>query len=123
MKVRIYHNPSCSTSRKVLGMLRDNGIEPEIVEYLKTPPDRETLARLVADMGTPARDLLRRKGAAYAELQVDDARLSDDQLLDLMAANPILIERPIVVAPRGTRLCRPPEVVFELIGAVGSDRA
>lgn len=123
MKVRIYHNPACSTSRKVLGMLRDHGIEPEIVEYLKTPPDRQTLARLVADTGVPVRDILRRKGAVYATLQVDDTQLSDDQLLDLMAANPILIERPIVVAPRGTRLCRPPEMVLELIGAAASDRA
>ncbi len=122
MKVRIYHNPSCSTSRKVLGMLRDHGIEPEIVEYLKTPPDRETLARLVAETGAPVRSILRRKAPPYAELQLDDAKWSDDQLLDLMGANPILIERPIVVTPKGTRLCRPPETVLELIGAAAADR-
>lgn len=116
MNVTIYHNPSCSTSRKVLGMLRENGIEPEIIEYLRTPPDRETLARLVGTMQAPVRTILRRKAPPYAELQLDDAKWSDDQLLDLMVANPILIERPIVVAPGGTRLCRPPETVLELIG-------
>lgn len=116
MNVTIYHNPSCSTSRKVLGMLRERGIEPQIIEYLKMPPDRETLARLVADMQVPVRSILRRKAPPYAELQLDDAKWSDDQLLDLMTANPILIERPIVVTPNGTRLCRPPERVLELMG-------
>lgn len=116
MDVTIYHNPSCSTSRKVLGMLRENGIEPRIVEYLKTPPDRETLVRLVRAMQVPVRSILRRKAPPYAELQLDDAKWSDDQLLDLMVANPILIERPIVVTPKGTRLCRPPETVLEVIG-------
>ncbi len=116
MNVTIYHNPSCSTSRKVLGMLRENGIEPQIVEYLKTPPDRGTLARLVAAMQAPVRSILRRKAPPYAELQLDDAKWSDDQLLDLMVANPILIERPIVVTSQGARLCRPPESVLELIG-------
>lgn len=116
MNVTIYHNPSCSTSRKVLGMLRENGIEPQIVEYLKTPPDRQTLARLVGSMQVPVRSILRRKAPPYAELKLDDAKWSDDQLLDLMAANPILIERPIVVTAEGARLCRPPESVLELIG-------
>lgn len=116
MNVTIYHNPSCSTSRKVLGMLHENGVEPQVVEYLKTPPDRATLAHLVAEMRVPVRSILRRKAPPYAELQLDDAKWSDEQLLDLMAANPILIERPIVVTPKGTRLCRPPETVLELIG-------
>jgi len=117
MNATIYHNPSCSTSRKVLGMLRENGIEPRIVEYLKTPPDRDTLARLAAAMHAPVRGMLRRKAPPYEELKLDDPKWSDDQLLDLMAANPILIERPIVVTPKGTRLCRPPETVLELIDA------
>jgi arsenate reductase len=116
MNVTIYHNPSCGTSRKVLGMLHENGVEPQVIEYLKTPPDRATLARLVAEMRVPVRSILRRKAPPYAELQLDDAKWSDEQLLDLMTANPILIERPIVVTPKGTRLCRPPETVLELIG-------
>lgn len=117
MKATIYHNPSCSTSRKVLGILRENGIEPTIVEYLKTPPDRETLVRLVQQMRAPVRSILRRKAPPYEELRLDDAKWSDEQLLDLMVANPILIERPIVVTPTGVRLCRPPESVLELIGS------
>lgn len=116
MKTTIYHNPSCGTSRKVLGMIRDAGIEPTIVEYLKNPPDRATLRRLIADMGVPVRSVLRRKGTPYDELGLGDAKWTDDELLGFMAEHPILIERPIVVAPRGTRLCRPPELVLELIG-------
>lgn len=98
-------------------MLRENGVEPTIVEYLKTPPDRETLAGLVRQMRAPLRSILRRKAPPYEELHLDDPRWSDEQLLDLMVANPILIERPIVVTPKGVRLCRPPESVLELIDA------
>ncbi len=116
MDVTIYHNPACSTSRKVLEMIRERGIEPTVVEYLKTPPDRETLVRLVAQMQTPVRSVLRRKAPPYAEWHLDDPKWSDDQLFDLMVAHPILIERPIVVSPEGARLCRPPEAVFEVIG-------
>lgn len=97
-------------------MIRDAGIEPTIVEYLKNPPDRATLRRLIADMGVPVRSVLRRKGTPYDELGLGDAKWTDDELLGFMAEHPILIERPIVVAPRGTRLCRPPELVLELIG-------
>jgi arsenate reductase len=115
--ITIYHNPRCSTSRAVLAMIRDAGFEPEIVEYLKTPPSRARLQELLAQMGIAPRDLLRRKEPLYAELGLDDPAVSDERILDAMAAHPILIERPIVVTPRGTRLGRPPERVREVLPA------
>jgi len=111
----IYHNPSCSTSRNTLALLRQAGVEPTVVEYLKTPPSKERLRELVAAMGIPVRALLREKEAIYAELKLDDPKWSDDDLLDAMLAHPILMQRPIVVAPRGTRLCRPAETVLEIV--------
>ena len=118
MTTRIYHNPKCGTSRNVLAMIRNAGIEPEIIEYLVTPPDRATLQALLAAMGKTPRELLRRKGTPYDELGLDDPALSDDALLEAMLAHPILIERPIVTTARGTRLCRPSETVLELLPEV-----
>ncbi|HLG80092.1 MAG TPA: arsenate reductase (glutaredoxin) [Bradyrhizobium sp.] len=115
MDVIIYHNPDCGTSRNTLAMIRNAGIEPHVIEYLKTPPARALLQRLVARMGIPLRDLLREKGTPYQELGLADETLSDDQLLDAMTAHPILINRPIVVTPKGVRLCRPSELVLELL--------
>lgn len=115
--VTIYHNPRCGTSRNTLAMLRHAGIEPHIIEYLQTPPSRDTLAELVAAMGTPARDLLRAKEPLCAELGLDDPALSDDALIDAMASYPVLMNRPVVVSPRGTRLCRPSELVLDLLPA------
>jgi arsenate reductase (glutaredoxin) len=112
----IYHNPNCGTSRKVLGMLRDAGIEPQIIEYLKTPPTRAELVSLLERMGKTPRQILRRKGTPYDELGLDDPAKSDDSLLDAILAHPILLERPVVVTPRGVRLCRPAEEVVPLIG-------
>jgi arsenate reductase len=109
----IYHNPRCSTSRNALKLLRDNGIEPEIVEYLKTPPTRGQLADMISDAGITVRAAVRKREAVYAELGLADA--SDDELLDAMAENPILIERPFVVTPKGTRLARPVDVLLEII--------
>ena len=109
----IYHNPRCSTSRKTLQLLRDNGIEPTIVEYLKTPPTRGQLAEMIGDAGIDVRAAVRKREAPYAELGLADA--SDDELLDAMAANPILIERPFVVTKKGTRLARPIETVREIL--------
>lgn len=114
-KVTIYHNPNCGTSRNVLAMIRERGVEPEVVEYLETPPSREQLVKLVRDMGVGVRDILRRKGTPYDELGLDDPALTDDQLLDAIVAHPILMNRPIVVAARGTRLCRPAEAVLEIL--------
>jgi len=111
----IFHNPACSTSRKVLDALRASGEEPVVVEYLKTPPDRATLRRLAAEMGLPLRAILRQKAEPYAELGLDDARWSDDELLDAIERHPVLIERPIVVTPLGTRLCRPAEKLAEIL--------
>lgn len=113
--VTIFHNPQCGTSRNTLALIRNAGIEPEVVLYLDTPPDRETLTRLIAQTGQPARALLREKGTPYAELGLSDPRLSDDQLVDAMLAHPILINRPLVVTPLGTRLCRPSEAVLDLL--------
>lgn len=113
--VTIYHNPRCGTSRNTLAMLRHAGIEPHVIEYLQTPPSRDTLAQLVAAMGTPARDLLRAKEPLCVELGLDDPALSDDALLDAMASHPVLMNRPVVVSPRGTRLCRPSELVLDLL--------
>ncbi len=113
--VTIYHNPDCGTSRNVLGFLRGAGIEPTVIEYLKTPPDRATLESLIARMGIPVRGLLREKGSLYAQLGLGDASLGDAELLDHMLLHPILINRPIVVTPDTARLCRPSETVLELI--------
>lgn len=113
--ITIYHNPACATSRNVLAMIRNSGEEPTIIEYLKTPPDRETLRRLIAAMGIPVRALLREKGTPYAELGLDDPKWSDEQLLDFMVQYPILINRPIVVTSLGTRLCRPSETVLQIL--------
>ena len=113
MSSTIYHNPRCSTSRKTLELLRDNGIEPNVVEYLKTPPTRAEIAKLIADAGIDVRAGVRKRESLYTELNLADA--SDDELLDAMAANPILIERPFVVTPKGTRLARPIESVHEIL--------
>lgn len=115
MDATIYHNPKCGTSRNTLALLREAGIEPTIVEYLKTPPDAETLARLGADSGLGIRGLLRRKGTPYDELGLGDEGLTDDQLIAHIQAHPVLIERPIVVTPLGTRLCRPMDKVREIM--------
>ncbi|KAA1250868.1 arsenate reductase (glutaredoxin) [Mycobacterium simiae] len=109
----IYHNPKCSTSRKTLELLRDNGIEPTIVQYLKTPPSRDELVRMIADAGIDVRTAVRKREALYAELNLADA--TDDALLDAMAAHPILIERPFVITSKGTRLARPVEAVREIL--------
>ena len=113
MSSTIFHNPRCSTSRKTLDLLRDNGIEPTIVEYLKTPPSRAEIAKLIADAGIDVRAGVRKRESLYTELNLAEA--SDDELLDAMAANPILIERPFVVTPKGTRLARPIESVNEIL--------
>jgi arsenate reductase len=115
MTVTIYHNPSCSTSRNTLAMIRQSGEEPVIVEYLKHPPDRVRLRALADAMGIPIRALLREKGTPYAELDLGNPKWTDDQLLDFMLAHPILIQRPIVETPKGTRICRPSETVLELL--------
>ena len=109
----IYHNPRCSTSRKTLDLLRDNGIEPTIVQYLKTPPSRAELVKMIKDAGIDVRTAVRKREPLYAELNLADA--SDDELLDAMAANPILIERPFVVTPKGTRLARPIDTIREIL--------
>ena len=115
MSITIYHNPNCGTSRNVLAMIRNSGEEPEVIEYLKTPPGREKLVGLIAAMGISPRDLLRRKGTPYDELGLDDADLADDALIDAMTQHPILINRPIVVTPLGVKLCRPSETVVEIL--------
>jgi arsenate reductase len=115
MDVIIYHNPDCGTSRNTLGLIRNAGIEPHVVEYLKTPPTRLLLRQLIERMGVRVRDVLREKGTPYAELGLGDPALTDDQLLDAMMAHPILINRPIVVTPKGVRLCRPSEAVIDLL--------
>jgi arsenate reductase len=114
-EVTIYHNPACGTSRNVLGLIRNSGVEPRIIEYLKNPPSRAELVDLIARMGIPVRDLLRRKGTPYDELGLDDPKWTDDELIDLMLAHPILINRPIVVTPSGVRLCRPSEAVLDIL--------
>lgn len=115
MDVIIYHNPDCGTSRNTLAMIRNAGIEPHVIEYLKTPPSRRMLEQLIARMGISSRALLREKGTPYAELGLGDPSLTDDQLLDAMMAHPILINRPIVVTHQGVRLCRPSEEVLNLL--------
>ena len=113
--ITIYHNPACGTSRNVLGLIRNSGEEPTIIEYLKTPPDRDTLQALIAAMGVPVRDVLREKGTPYADLDLGNPKWSDDDLIGFMLQHPILINRPIVVTPLGTRLCRPSEAVLDLL--------
>ena len=114
-KTIIYHIPACGTSNNVLKILRDEGLEPEVVEYLKTPPTRVELQEIIQKMGVGVRDVLRRKGTPYDELGLDDPKLSDDQLLDAIAKHPILMNRPIVVTPKGVKLCRPSETVREIL--------
>lgn len=115
MDVIIYHNPDCGTSRNTLVMVRNAGIEPHVIEYLKTPPTRLLLRQLIERIGVRVRDVIREKGTPYKELGLDDPPLTDDQLLDAMMAHPILINRPIVVSPKGVRLCRPSEAVLDLL--------
>ena len=115
MSITIYHNPNCSTSRNVLALIRNSGVEAEVVEYLKTPLGSDKLLELVAQLGIPVRELLRQKGTPYDELQLNNPALSDDELIDAMVAHPILMNRPIVVTPLGTRLCRPSEAVLDLL--------
>lgn len=128
MSAVIYHNPACGTSRNTLALIRQSGEEPEIVEYLKTPPTREKLKELIAAMGIPVRALLREKGTPYRELGLGDPKWTGDELIDVMVAHPILIERPIVATPKGVRLCRPAERVLEILahpaaGTVAKDNA
>ena len=113
--VTIYHNPACGTSRNVLGLIRNAGIEPAIIEYLKTPPSRDELKALIARMGVPVRAVVREKGTPYAALGLGDAGVTDDDLIDAMMAHPILINRPIVVTPLGVKLCRPSETVLDIL--------
>lgn len=113
--VTIYHNPSCGTSRNTLAMIRASGVEPQIIEYLKTPPDREKLIQLITQMGIATRELLREKGTPYTDLGLDDLNVSDAVLIDAMLQHPILINRPIVVTAKGVKLCRPSELVLEIL--------
>ncbi|OZI39711.1 arsenate reductase (glutaredoxin) [Bordetella genomosp. 5] len=113
--ITIYHNPACGTSRNVLGLIRNSGEEPTIIEYLKTPPNAETLGKLISAMGMPARDVLRQKGTPYDELGLSDPKWTEEQLIGFMLQHPILINRPIVVTPLGTRLCRPSEAVLDIL--------
>lgn len=115
MTITIYHNPSCGTSRNTLAMIRQSGEEPRVIAYLETPPSRTELVALIGAMGIAPRDLLRQKGTPYEEMRLGDPSLSDDDLIDAMLAHPILINRPIVVTPLGTRLCRPSEAVLEIL--------
>jgi arsenate reductase len=115
--VTIWHNPACGTSRNTLAMIRATGIEPVVIEYLKTPPDRAMLVAAIVAAGLTPRETLRRKGTPFEELGLDDPALSDDQLIDAMLAHPILINRPFVMAPLGTRLCRPSELVLDILPA------
>ncbi len=115
MHVTIYHNPSCGTSRNTLAMIRNAGIEPTVIEYLQTPPSRAELKAMITDAGLTVREAIREKGTPYAELGLDNPALSDEQLLDAMVKEPILINRPFVVTPLGTRLCRPSEAVLDIL--------
>ncbi|GHC71171.1 arsenate reductase (glutaredoxin) [Limoniibacter endophyticus] len=115
MDIIIYHNPDCGTSRNTLAMIRNSGIEPHVIEYLKTPPSRAMLVQLIERMGTDLRALLRKKDTPYTALGLDDPGLTDDQLLDAMMTHPILINRPVVISPKGVKLCRPSEEVLELL--------
>lgn len=118
MHVEIWHNPACGTSRNTLALIRHAGIEPTVVEYLKTPPSKARLAEAIAAAGLSVREAIRQKGTPYAELGLDDAALSDDALLDAMIATPVLINRPFVFSPKGARLCRPSEAVLDLLPPV-----
>ena len=113
--ITIYHNPQCGTSRNTLALIRNSGAEPEVIEYLKTPPTRDKLLELIAQMAVPVRDVLRRKEKLYDALGLGDPALGDDALMDAMLAHPVLINRPIVVTPLGTRLCRPSEAVLDIL--------
>jgi arsenate reductase len=113
--ITIYHNPACGTSRNTLALIRNSGAEPEVVEYLKTPPTKAKLQELLKAMGIPARELLREKGTPYAELGLGDAKWSEGELLDLMVQHPILMNRPVVVTPMGAKLCRPSEAVLDIL--------
>ena len=113
--VIIYHNPECGTSRNTLGLIKNAGVEPHVIEYLKTPPSREMLKSLIARIGISVRDLIRVKGTPYHELGLDNPKISDEQLIDALLAHPILINRPIVVTPLGVKLCRPSETVLDLL--------
>lgn len=113
--IKIFHNPNCGTSRNTLALIRNSGVEPEVVLYLETPPSKEQLKKLISEMSMPVRDLLRQKGTPYEELDLGNSEWSDEELLDFMMAHPILINRPIVVTPLGTRLCRPSEVVLNIL--------
>ena len=115
MDIVIYHNPECGTSRNTLGMIRNAGIEPHVIEYLKTPPSRAMLQSLIARMGVPVRSVLREKGTPFTDLGLDNPALDDAALIDAMMEHPILINRPIVVSPLGVRLCRPSETVLEIL--------
>jgi arsenate reductase (glutaredoxin) len=115
MSVTIYHNPDCGTSRNTLAMIRQSGIEPTVIEYLKTPPSRDKLKELISAMGSSVRSLLREKGTPYKELGLNDTMWTDEQLIDQMLAHPILINRPIVVTPKGVKLCRPSEAVLDIL--------
>ncbi|MFK4445721.1 arsenate reductase [Caballeronia udeis] len=115
MAVTIYHNPACGTSRNTLALIRNAGIEPEVVEYLKTPPSRDTLSSMIKDAGLSVRQAIREKEKVFAELGLADATLTDEQLLDAMLAHPVLINRPFVVTPAGSRLCRPSELLLEIL--------
>ena len=113
--VKIFHNPDCGTSRNTLALIRNSGVEPEVVLYMETPPSKEQLKKLISDMSSPVRDVLRQKGTPYEELDLGNEKWSDDALLDFMMAHPILINRPIVVTPIGTKLCRPSEAVLDIL--------
>ena len=113
--ITIYHNPDCGTSRNTLALIRNSGEEPVVIEYLKTPPSRETLIKLLADAGLTVRDVLREKGTPYAELGLGDPKWTDEELLDFIGQNPILMNRAIVVTPIGTKLCRPSEAVLDIL--------
>ncbi|UFI02799.1 arsenate reductase (glutaredoxin) [Roseibium aggregatum] len=115
MSMTIYHNPKCGTSRNTLEMIRKSGVEPQVIEYLKTPPSREELVDLIKRIGLPVRDILRQKGTPYDELGLGEDKWTDDQLIDFMMEHPILINRPIVVSEKGVRLCRPSEKVLDLL--------
>ena len=113
--VKIFHNPECGTSRNTLALIRNSGVEPEVVFYLETPPSKEQLKQLIADLDIPVRDVLRQKGTPYEELDLGNTKWSDEELLDFMMTHPILINRPIVVTQMGTKLCRPSEVVLDIL--------
>jgi len=113
--ITIYHNPDCGTSRNTLALIRNSGVEPVVIEYLKTPPGRAKLVELIAAMGVPVRSVLRQKGTPYDELKLGDLKWTDDQLIDFMVQHPILMNRPIVVTPLGTRLCRLSEAVLDIL--------